>query len=235
MEGAPRTTDREESAAPATASSSARLVPPVDLTAVGGPDRLRFDALAAGVPLSDLHALWRCPVCDVRVVQLRRPGRRRVYCTNACRQRAYRHRRRMRDRLTWSQWVEPRPVRARSRDRVHAIREHPDVCTDRRDSTGRGVTACGTFGRMAIDAPHRHGHVRFFGGRRPGVCQTCRVLTGVVEPPLDEIVAEVARHRARWPRRPESSPAPRPADGLSRRGDDGGVGRDSARASTSSA
>lgn len=34
----------------------------------------------------------RCPVCGVRVQQIRRAARQRIYCRNACKQRAYRQR-----------------------------------------------------------------------------------------------------------------------------------------------
>src|SRR5690606_14066107 len=34
-----------------------------------------------------------CPMCGTTVQQIHRPGRARIYCTNSCRQRAYRWRR----------------------------------------------------------------------------------------------------------------------------------------------
>ena len=36
---------------------------------------------------------WWCPVCDRAAHRIHRPGRPRIYCSNACRQRAYRYRR----------------------------------------------------------------------------------------------------------------------------------------------
>src|SRR5687768_11507099 len=38
-------------------------------------------------------AEWYCPVCDAPAHRTHQAGRPRVYCTNACRQRAYRWRR----------------------------------------------------------------------------------------------------------------------------------------------
>ena len=42
----------------------------------------------------DVVAEWACPVCGTSCDRTYRSGRARVYCTNACRQRAYRLRRR---------------------------------------------------------------------------------------------------------------------------------------------
>lgn len=126
------------------------------------------------VPMSDLPTAhdWSCPVCAVPVPRRPGPGRQRVYCTNACRQRAYRWRR---DRLGPEH--DPRPVeRASTLGRHHAVRRSDDpVSTRRRD--GRCVTACGAYARRAADEPAIHGHVRLVpahddcGPRR--VCARC--------------------------------------------------------------
>jgi hypothetical protein len=142
-------------------------------------------------PRSELRACWLCPVCNVPVHRLPRAGRQRVYCTNACRQRAYRLRRASRRSLPTP--VGPRaaettlPERAASRDCVHAIRGFRDVLTGRRDSTGRGITACGTFARMSIDAPGRFGHTEFrpaLPGTNGTTCRRCELLTGAEPVPL---------------------------------------------------
>lgn len=136
-------------------------------------------------PHTPLIAVWNCPVCNTAVPRPRRPGRHRVYCTNACRQKAYRLRCQSRQSHPMSAHRDPRPTRATSRDRVHAIREYADVSSGRRDSTGRGITACGTFARMSIDTPARFGHLRFvaFGGpASPTTCRRCTQLAGSAPP-----------------------------------------------------
>jgi hypothetical protein len=88
-------------------------------------------------PRTQITAIWTCPVCSASVPRLRRAGRHRVYCTNACRQRAYRLRCKSRQQHPMSAHRDPRPARATTRDRVHAIREYADVSSGRRDSIGR--------------------------------------------------------------------------------------------------
>jgi hypothetical protein len=138
-------------------------------------------------PRCELRACWLCPVCSAPVHRLPRSGRQRVYCTNACRQRAYRLRRAVRQNRSISALQSPRPERASSRDRIHAIREFRDPSTGRRDSVGRGITACGTFARMSIDTPWRFGHTEFRGsqpGQESRCCRRCEQLTGVEPRPL---------------------------------------------------
>lgn len=133
-------------------------------------------------PHTRIKAIWTCPVCSASVPRLHRSGRHRVYCTNACRQRAYRLRCTSRQQHPMSAHRDPRPTRATTRDRVHAIREYPDVSSGRRDSIGRGVTACGAFGRMSIDTPSRFGHLRFAsieGIPNPSRCRRCEQLSGI--------------------------------------------------------
>lgn len=148
--------------------------------------RLRLSSPSAA-PHSALVAVWSCPVCEVPVPRRHRPGRHRVYCTNACRQRAYRQRCVSRRAQPMSAHRDPRPTRAATRDRVHAVRECRDVLSGRRDSIGRGVTACGAFARLSIDTPERFGHVRFLPARHhrnATTCRRCEALTG----PADESV-----------------------------------------------
>lgn len=111
--------------------------------------RLTFSPTA---PHSDLIAVWSCPVCETAVPRFRRAGRHRVYCTNACRQQAYRRRCVARNAQPMAAHRDPRPIRATTRDRVHAVREFRDVSSGRRDSIRRGVTACGAFRENG----HRH-------------------------------------------------------------------------------
>lgn len=146
-------------------------------------------------PHSRVTAIWTCPVCDASVPRLRRAGRHRVYCTNACRQRAYRLRCKSRQQHPMSSHRDPRPIRATTRDRVHAVREFGDVSSGRRDSTGRGITACGAFGRMSIDTPKRFSHLRFAsieGLPDPRRCRRCLQLSGVFPLSMDVDDAELA-------------------------------------------
>lgn len=145
------------------------------------PPRIETLRINRARPRTDRTTDWACPVCDVHVPHVRRAGRQRVYCTNACKQRAYRRRRSNRRSWPFAERRDPRPTRAATRDRVHAIREHRDPSSGRRTSTQMGVTACGAFARMSIDDPTRFGHLRFVGanGRHGGrTCRRCEVLTG---------------------------------------------------------
>ncbi len=135
-------------------------------------------------PHSAVVAIWSCPVCATPVPRWRRAGRHRVYCTNACRQRAYRQRCVTRAARPMPLRRDPRPLRATTRDRVHAVREYRDVLSGRRDSQTRGVTACGAFARIAADTPERFGHVRFLATRNPRnttTCRRCQQLSGSLD------------------------------------------------------
>ena len=136
---------------------------------------------------------WHCPVCSTAVPHPHRPGRARVYCTNSCKQRAYRWRRRRRHLLA----VEPPPERARSRDCVHALRSDDDIVTKPHrlnplSADPRRVTACGTFAHAARDHATRFGHTKFFAiaddadpqRATPGRCRSCIELLDV---PIESI------------------------------------------------
>lgn len=141
--------------------------------------------------------VWACPVCTTAVPHPHRPGRARVYCTNSCKQRAYRWRRRHRNEL-----VPPRPPeRAWTRERVHALRAENDLVTPLRRTTlrpasTRRVTACGTFARAAFDTPDRFAHTKFFASAAPddpqtvapGTCRTCVALLDVPIEPMSVIL-----------------------------------------------
>lgn len=124
---------------------------------------------------------WNCPICETEIHHVHRAGRQRVYCSNACRQKAYRRRCDQRQAWAFEHQRQPRPARAATRDRVHAIREHRDDLSGRRTSERKGVTVCGAFARMSIDRPDGFGHLRFVGasGSHAGTtCRRCEVLTG---------------------------------------------------------
>ncbi|MEL6893063.1 MAG: hypothetical protein AAFP84_15835, partial [Actinomycetota bacterium] len=107
-----------------------------------------------GVPWSAVD-VWRCPVCERRVLRRSGPGRQRVYCTNACRQFAYRWRRRRLDRRR----TVMQAIRASTRNTHHAVRSVDDPVGDRVDGRGRHVAVCGAFARRSSDRPEAFGHL----------------------------------------------------------------------------
>ena len=118
----------------------------------------------------DVVAEWACPVCGTSCNRTYHSGRSRVYCTNACRQRAYRLRR----RSLVPAPATAAPVRARTRDGLHALRSDGDLVAGRRDSTGRQVTACGSFAALHAGSPVvrlAHGFHRRRAVVLPNVCR----------------------------------------------------------------
>ncbi len=136
--------------------------------------------------------VWRCPVCQASVARPHRPGRAKVYCTNACRQRAYRWRCARRPTL-----VTPTPPqRARTADRTHAVRSTRDFVAPLADPAGRRVTVCGAFARAASDRPSSYRHTSFYvvddgGHPPPTTCRTCAKLLSVPMRPLADILTEI--------------------------------------------
>ena len=137
-------------------------------------------------------AEWECPVCGTSCDRTYRSGRARVYCTNACRQRAYRLRRRTVAAAAHVSAAAPAPVRARTRDRLHALRSDGDLVAGRRDSTGRQVTACGAFARSTRDRPSMAWHTDFIAGG-PSSCRTCAAVLHVEAIPVSTML-----ERALW-------------------------------------
>lgn len=108
-----------------------------------------------------------CPTCATPVPDVYRPGRGRIYCTNACRQRAYRWRRSHGVR----RFVErDGPAERLVNDRRHALRDPRDPASRLRDRRNREMTVCGTFGRPVRDM--RVTHDRFIP-EHPWSCSTC--------------------------------------------------------------
>lgn len=121
----------------------------------------------------------RCPTCDAVVIQRYRPGRARVYCTHACRQRAYRWRRRNGIR-TCVERTGP-ATRGHAFARSHALRDPRDrAATTLVDHRGRRLTVCGTFVRPADLV--RYTHVDFLP-RQPWSCDVCSDLIGAPDEP----------------------------------------------------
>lgn len=140
----------------------------------------RAAMLCGAAPCSRVIASWTCPMCSTPLPRRWQAGRHRVYCTNSCKQRAYRHRCEQRRVVPMSTRRHPRPIRATTSARIHAMREFGDVVSGHRDSSGRGVTACGAFALVASDRPERFGHVRFVGAdpQNATTCRTCSLLSG---------------------------------------------------------
>jgi hypothetical protein len=156
---------------------------------------------------------WKCPVCGTPTPIRYRPGRARVYCTNACKQRAYRWRRDNGIRLLVTPW---KPAERSHNSRTHAVRPADDVVGEPRDHRERNVAVCGAFARRP--SAHPAGHTEFTPGS-PRACRSCTRLTGADPAWFEEypVVAYDERQR-RWVYNP---PAARERLYAARRGEHG--------------
>lgn len=139
-----------------------------------------------------------CPICRSPVVDIYRPGRPRVYCTNACRQRAYRWRRAHGVRT----FVErDGPAERLVNDRRHAARDGRDPVGALRDHRAREMTACGLFARTVRG--RRVTHDRFVP-EHPWSCLTCAVLIAAGPPGsgIPDVVRAFAAGLQSWPASP---------------------------------
>ncbi len=118
---------------------------------------------------------WWCPVCDTPTPHRYRAGRQKVYCSNACRQKAYRWRRAHGVRFFATAAIPAE--RADGRALRHALRDTRDPVAFLRAPRGREVTVCGTFSRPARNQLVRH--TRFLPGSINS-CQSCVRNVGVV-------------------------------------------------------
>lgn len=143
--------------------------------------------------VGDIVGEHRCPVCGDAVAEIFRPGRNRIYCSNACRQRAYRWRRANGIR----RFVErDGPAERLLNDRRHALRDDRDPVSRLRDRRGREVTVCGAFARPIRNA--RVTHDRFVP-EHPWSCDACVRLIGA-GPPGSGIPAVVTRYASQLAR-----------------------------------
>ena len=150
----------------------------------------------AATGLQDEPTIWRCPVCTITVPHPRRPGRARVYCTNSCKQRAYRWRRRHRHEIS----SPMPPERAHTYDRTHAVRSDDDFTSQQRTrcrfGQPRRLTACGTFAAAANEATRQMAHTKFYASAADHdahlagdtTCRSCVALLGVPVEPLAAIL-----------------------------------------------
>ncbi len=145
-------------------------------------------------------ASWSCPVCERPTPRFARPGRARIYCTNACRQRAYRCRREQRAAGHPALPVVD-PERGRSFERSHALRPASDpVVRGRHDSIGRAITVCGTFSRRATRPPFAH--TRYVADVT-WACRTCATLVRIAGPGPVTLAGAPMPPAPRWPDRPD--------------------------------
>lgn len=124
-----------------------------------------------------------CPVCSTTVRQVHRPGRARIYCTNACRQRAYRWRRShgVRHCVERGGPVE----RMLANGKRHAIRHPNDPVARVTDRRNRATTVCGTFAIPSTTM--RFTHYDFLPDH-PWSCISCVALVGAGELPAPTTV-----------------------------------------------
>ena len=117
-----------------------------------------------------------CPVCGAVVYHVHRAGRGRIYCTNACRQRAYRWRRANGVRLC----VERNgPTERLVGYKRHALRDARDPVATVRDHCNREVTVCGVFAQPVRDT--RVTHTQFVP-EFEWSCRSCVALVGAGPP-----------------------------------------------------
>ena len=135
-----------------------------------------------------------CPVCARPVPEVYRAGRGRIYCTNACRQRAYRWRR-CRGIRTFVQ--RDGAAERGFNDRRHALRDPRDPVARVSDARGRATTVCGVFARPVHDM--RVTHDRFVP-EHPWSCSSCSSLisAGPYGTGIPDIVGAYAVGMERW-------------------------------------
>src|SRR5262245_30280888 len=142
---------------------------------VDGPARSRAD-----IP-DDVVEPWWCPVCDAPAHRTRRPGRPKLYCSNACRQRAYRWRRDHHAR-TVARPYHPADGAFVSFGRRHALRTGRDFVAGLTDRRRRQPTICGVLARPTRLLPGVT-HSKFV----PVSSNACRTCAALILPPLDPL------------------------------------------------
>lgn len=169
---------------------------PMNVTPLVHTPRMSFNAphpSLADLP-KDVVEPWWCPVCNGPAHRTRRPGRPKLYCSNACRQRAYRWRR-DRPARTIARPCHPAASAVVPFGRWHALRCGRDFVADLSDRRNRRPTVCGAFARPARllkNATHDQ-----FVTVSPDACRTCVKL---IMPPLDPLAPADEPDPARDPR-----------------------------------
>jgi hypothetical protein len=124
---------------------------------------------------------WWCPVCNTPAHHTRQPGRPRIYCTNACRQRAYRWRRDNHARLAAT--PEHPAERASAGIRGHALRSGRDFVSKCSDQRRREVSVCGVLARPARLG--RFTHTNFVADNTSFSCLSCIRLIAIPNDTID--------------------------------------------------
>jgi hypothetical protein len=141
------------------------------------PPLSRGGGIPSFLPIGTVVDRWDCPCCD-RVIELvHRAGRPRLYCSQACRQRAYRWRRQHHVHTPSSPSWPAERASVRRGGRQHALRTERDPMSARRDRRGREVSVCGVLAhpsRHARAAAHRD---PFLHDVPSSSCRTCAALT----------------------------------------------------------
>ena len=143
---------------------------------------------------------WWCPVCDRAAHRIHRPGRPRIYCSNACRQRAYRYRRAHGLRTTATDDQPPESARVPF-GRRHALRARGDFMSTLSDARRRRVTVCGVLAKPTRYSKLRHFDFLLDSG------SSCRTCVQLVRPeraadPADRATRLEHRQGPRPPLRP---------------------------------
>lgn len=152
---------------PATRGELGHTLPPLS----------RSGRVPASVPAGTVVDHWDCPACDRTIAIVHRPGRPRLYCSHACRQRAYRWRRRHEAHTAGTpSWpAQTAHVDRRQGARAHALRDDRDPLARRRDRRGRRPTVCGLMARPASPTTPPHYPTPFLTADDEA-CTTCRTL-----------------------------------------------------------
>ena len=124
--------------------------------------------------------LWWCPVCGGAAHRTSRPGRPKLYCSNACRQRAYRWRRDHHARLV-APVGHPAAGARSDTGRYHAMRNPRDFVAHHRDQRQREPTICGVLARPLRHRRATRTHTDFV----PVSNDACRRCAELIRPLID--------------------------------------------------
>lgn len=141
------------------------------------PPLFRGNRVCPSTPIGTVVDRWSCPGCERTVEMVHRPGRPRIHCSQACRQRMYRWRQRHRAHTVATAAWPPESARADSHDRgTHALRRSDDPLARRRDRRGREVTVCGLLARPNRNKQRPDDRSPFLP-HGPWTCRACQALT----------------------------------------------------------
>jgi hypothetical protein len=160
---------------------------------------------------------WWCPVCHDEMFRWAAIGRRPIYCSNRCRQRAYRYRRAHHLRTDFTP-ERPTEEAISSTGARHSLRGQGDFMATLADARRRQVSVCGV-----LALPKRHTGFRsrpYFRLDGLRTCRTCLRLVlpaGTLPPPIwlvhrPDLIGADGRRFIVPPRPPATTPATTPGD-----------------------